>query len=38
LCADRLKFLKGLKVFKSFGPGLTNRVTKAQAAALSMVP
>jgi lysozyme family protein len=37
LCADRLQFLKGLKVFKSFGPGLKNRVDKAQAAALSMV-
>lgn len=37
LCAERLKFLQGLKVFKSFGPGLTNRVKKAQAAALSMV-
>ena len=37
LCAERLKFLKGLKVFKDFGPGLTNRVTKAKAACLSMV-
>lgn len=36
LCADRLKFLQGLTVFKSFGPGLTNRVNKAEAAALKM--
>jgi lysozyme family protein len=37
LCTERLKFLKGLTVFKSFGKGLTSRVEKAQAAALSMV-
>jgi lysozyme family protein len=37
LCADRLAFLKGLKVFKSFGPGLANRVNKCKAAALSLV-
>lgn len=37
LCADRLKFLKGLTVFTKFGPGLKSRVDKALAAALSMV-
>ena len=37
LCAERLRFLQGLAVFKSFGKGLTSRVEKAQAAALSML-
>lgn len=37
ICAGRLTFLQQLKVFKAFGPGLTNRVTKCRKAALSMV-
>jgi len=37
ICADRMAMLKSLKVFKSFAKGLTSRVEKAEAAALSMV-
>jgi len=37
ICDERLAFLQQLKVFESFGAGLTNRVTKCRAAALSMV-
>jgi lysozyme family protein len=36
LCDERLAFLQKLKVFKSFGKGLTDRVKKCRAAALSM--
>ena len=37
ICDGRLAFLQQLTVFKSFGPGLTSRVTKCRAAALSMI-
>ena len=37
ICDGRLAFLQQLKVFKSFGKGLTDRVKKCRAAALSMV-
>ena len=37
ICDARMEFLKKLKVFKTFGPGLTNRVTKARKASLSLV-
>ena len=37
LCDARLDFLMQLKVFQSFGPGLTNRVSKCRAAALDIV-
>lgn len=37
VCDERMAFLRQLKVFKSFGKGLTSRVTKCRAAALSMI-
>jgi len=37
ICDERLAFLQKLKVFKDFGPGLTNRVKKCRKAALSMI-
>jgi len=37
ICDERLAFLQKLKVFKSFGKGLTSRVVKCRRAALSMV-
>lgn len=37
LCAERLAFLSRLSVFKSFGRGLRNRVSKCESAALLMV-
>ncbi len=37
LCAERLHFLEGLTVFKTFGKGLKSRVQKCQAAAQSML-
>lgn len=37
VCDGRQKFLEQLKVFKSFGPGLTSRVVKCRKAALSMI-
>ncbi len=37
ICDGRLAFLQRLKVFKSFGAGLTSRVAKCRKAALSMV-
>jgi lysozyme family protein len=37
LCADRLAFLKRLKVFKKMGKGLKSRVEKCEKAANSMV-
>ncbi len=37
ICDGRQKFLETLEVFKTFGPGLTNRVVKCRAAALSMI-
>jgi len=37
ICDERLGFLQQLKVFKTFGPGLTSRVAKCRKAALSMV-
>ena len=36
ICDERMAFLRKLKVFKSFGKGLTNRVAKCRKAALSM--
>ncbi len=37
ICDGRLAFPQRLKVFKSFGAGLTSRVAKCRKAALSMV-
>lgn len=37
ICDGRQAFLEQLKVFKSFGPGLTSRVKKCRAAALGMI-
>lgn len=37
LCAKRLGFLKGLKIFWRFGKGWTRRVVDVRAAALGMV-
>lgn len=37
LCDDRLRFLRGLTIFETFGKGLKNRVSKARKAALSML-
>lgn len=36
LCAERLKFLKGLATFRTFGRGWTKRVTDVQARAAEM--
>jgi lysozyme family protein len=36
ICDGRMAFLRKLKVFKSFGKGLTSRVDKCRRAALSM--
>ena len=37
LCAERMKFLKGLKTWGTFGKGWTNRVTAVERDALAMV-
>jgi lysozyme family protein len=37
ICDERMAFLRKLKVFKSFGKGLTSRVEKCRKAALSMI-
>lgn len=37
VCNERMEFLQHLKVFKTFGKGLTSRVAKCRKAALSMV-
>ncbi len=37
LCAERLHFLQGLKVFETFGKGLKGRVERCRTAALSML-
>lgn len=37
VCDERMAFLRKLKVFKSFGKGLKNRVDKCREAALSML-
>lgn len=36
ICADRLRFLKGLKTWRTFGKGWGRRVDEVQAAALEM--